>query len=214
MAEGLLITPASAKRLAACVRKVAGLPPVSLAGEVNKPDFGANGFWAKITAANTDGKRYSWKRVFPDQATPGAFVEAEDGTEYVDSAYPVKGTSASVGNVVWLTHEGYGGQAGEPWFVFRGQPTSLVLVTVTNDGGQSGGENSTCDFTYSIAPVDDAITIDDDLNTELQPRRPRLQNVEYEPAPDGSYGYATFDRANGVWVLLEAIEEKPKQGDC
>jgi len=69
------------------------------------------------------------------------------------------------------------------------QQTSPFLVTVTEDGGVSGGAAANCTWTYTVKDVGAGTTI----GTTMSPERARFANTTYTKAAAGTYGLAGYD---------------------
>lgn len=107
---------------------------------------------------------------------------------------------------------------GSLWcIVSLGRNTGPMLVTVENDGGDSGGDAlsgggfSDCSFTYTVKTLG-GVTI----ATELTPQRARMSGIAYI-AGGGSgrtpYGLIDLDSSGGV-LLLDVFGEVPDPTDC
>ena len=131
-------------------------------------------------------------------------VESTDhGFASVDPGEPGHLKSASVGaaQILWR-EEG----SGEKWAVVRLGPSpdeqNLVLVSVMKDGGDKGGWDETCSFTYSFTPPGGE-TVEN-----VTPDRPRFPNTPYKQPEPGSPGLAY--RAGNEWHLYDVVEEIPE----
>jgi hypothetical protein len=87
-------------------------------------------------------------------------------------------------------------------------------VEVYEEGGDAGGEYSTCAFTYTVKDLDGNTlkkNASGDDATGMVPQKPRIEDTGYQAPASGAYGVAFYD---GDTLVLWDVPEVPLGNDC